>query len=88
MSVPKSVIKMNKNGIKFETSDTWEFDAKAPTLDDNLIMENEKFSISFESETKPAAPQQAPRQNFDNQNNNQICFMDFRFYKRYLLTFL
>ena len=61
-----------KNGIKFETSDTWEFDAKAPTLDDNLIMENEKFSISFESETKPAAPQQAPRQNFDNQNNNQI----------------
>ncbi len=42
-----------KDGVKYETNDDWEFDAKAPTLDDDLVMENQEYKISFEKE-KPA----------------------------------
>ena len=34
-----------KDGVKYETIDNWEFDAKAPTLDENLVMENQDYSI-------------------------------------------
>ena len=27
-----------QDGIKYETNDDWEFDANAPTLDDNIII--------------------------------------------------
>lgn len=56
-----------KDGVKYETSDNWEFDAKAPTLDENLVMENQDYSISFDkvSESKPT-------QALDNQNDNKI----------------
>lgn len=56
-----------KDGVKYETSDNWEFDAKAPTLDENLVMENQDYSISFDkvSELKPT-------QALDNPNDNKI----------------
>ena len=51
-----------KDGVKYETSDNWEFDAKAPTLDENLVMENQDYSVS---EPKPT-------QALDNSNDNKI----------------
>lgn len=56
-----------KDGVKYETSDNWEFDAKAPTLDENLVMENQDYSISFDkvSESKPTKA-------LDNPKDNQI----------------
>lgn len=56
-----------KDGVKYETSDNWEFDAKAPTLDENLVMENQDYSISFDKVSKPK-----PTQALDNQNDNKI----------------
>lgn len=56
-----------KDGVKYETSDNWEFDAKAPTLDENLVMENQDYSISFDKVSEPK-----PTQALDNQNDNKI----------------
>lgn len=56
-----------KDGVKYETSDNWEFDAKAPTLDENLVMENQEYSISFDKVSKPK-----PTQTLDNPKDNQI----------------
>lgn len=56
-----------KDGVKYETSDNWEFDAKAPTLDENLVMENQEYSISFDNVSKPK-----PTQTLDNPKDNQI----------------
>lgn len=56
-----------KDGVKYETSDNWEFDAKAPTLDENLVMENQEYSISFDKVSKPK-----PTQALDNPKDNQI----------------
>lgn len=56
-----------KDGVKYETSDNWEFDAKAPTLDENLVMENQDYSISFDKVSEPT-----PTQALDNQNDNKI----------------
>ena len=56
-----------KNGVKYETSDNWEFDAKAPTLDENLVMENQDYSISFDKVSEPK-----PTQALDNSNDNKI----------------
>lgn len=56
-----------KDGVKYETSDNWEFDAKAPTLDENLVMENQEYSISFDNVSKPK-----PTQALDNPKDNQI----------------
>lgn len=56
-----------KDGVKYETSDNWEFDAKAPTLDENLVMENQDYSISFDKVSEPK-----PTQTLDNQNDNKI----------------
>ena len=56
-----------KDGVKYETSDTWEFDAKAPTLDENLVMENQDYSISFDKVSEPK-----PTQALDNPNDNKI----------------
>ena len=56
-----------KDGVKYETSDNWEFDAKAPTLDENLVMENQDYSISFDKASEPK-----PTQALDNQNDNKI----------------
>ena len=56
-----------KDGVKYETSDNWEFDAKAPTLDENLVMENQDYSISFDKLSEPK-----PTQSLDNQNDNKI----------------
>ena len=56
-----------KDGVKYETSDYWEFDAKAPTLDENLVMENQDYSISFDKVSEPK-----PTQALDNQNDNKI----------------
>lgn len=56
-----------KDGVKYETSDNWEFDAKAPTLDENLVMENQDYSISFYKVSEPK-----PTQALDNQNDNKI----------------
>lgn len=58
-----------KDGVKYETNDNWEFDAKAPTLDENLVMENQDYSISFEKE-KPAKA--APAKQIKEDNNSQI----------------
>mgnify|MGYP002548777654 FL=1 len=56
-----------KDGVKYETSDNWEFDAKAPTLDENLVMENQDYSISFDKVSEPK-----PTQALDNPNDNKI----------------
>ena len=56
-----------KDGVKYETSDNWEFDAKAPTLDENLVMENQDYSISFNKVSEPK-----PTEALDNQNDNKI----------------
>ena len=56
-----------KDGVKYETSDNWEFDAKAPTLDENLVMENQYYSISFDKVSEPK-----PTQALDNPNDNKI----------------
>ena len=56
-----------KYGGKYETRDNWEFDAKAPTLDENLVMENQDYSISFDKVSEPK-----PTQALDNPNDNQI----------------
>lgn len=56
-----------KDGVKYETSDNWEFDAKAPTLDENLVMENQDYSISFDKVSDPK-----PTQALDNSNDNKI----------------
>lgn len=56
-----------KDGVKYETSDNWEFDAKAPTLDENLVMENQDYSISFDKVSEPK-----PTQVLDNPNDNKI----------------
>lgn len=56
-----------KAGVKYETSDNWEFDAKAPTLDENLVMENQDYSISFDKVSEPK-----PTQALDNSNDNKI----------------
>ncbi len=56
-----------KDGVKYETSDNWEFDAKAPTLDENLVMENQDYSISFDKVSEPK-----PTQVLDNSNDNKI----------------
>lgn len=56
-----------KDGVKYETSDNWEFDAKVPTLDENLVMENQDYSISFDKVSEPK-----PTQALDNQNDNKI----------------
>ena len=51
-----------KDGVKYETNDDWEFEAKAPTLDDDLVMENQEYKISFEKEKPEPKPakQSAP----------------------------
>ena len=56
-----------KDGVKYETSDNWEFDAIAPTLDENLVMENQDYSISFDKVSDPK-----PTQALDNSNDNKI----------------
>lgn len=56
-----------KDGVKYETSDNWEFDAKAPTLDENLVMENQDYSISFDKVSEPK-----PTQALDNSSDNKI----------------
>lgn len=56
-----------KDGVKYETNDNWEFDAKAPTLDENLVMENQDYSISFDKVSEPK-----PTQALDNPNDNKI----------------
>lgn len=56
-----------KDGVKYETSDNWEFDAKAPTLDENLVMGNQDYSISFDKVSEPK-----PTQALDNSNDNKI----------------
>lgn len=56
-----------KDGVKYETSDNWEFDAKAPTLDENLVMEDQDYSISFDKVSEPK-----PTQALDNSNDNKI----------------
>ena len=59
-----------QDGIKYETNDDWKFDANAPTLDDNIVFENQEYSISFADE-KPSSNAVSQINNFDN-NSNQI----------------
>ncbi|MGN1122955.1 MAG: hypothetical protein ACI4RR_01320, partial [Eubacterium sp.] len=65
-----------KDGVKYETNDNWEFDAKAPTLDDGIVLENDKFEITFddassalskEDATQAEVSQDAPAQGNSNQ---------------------
>lgn len=56
-----------KDGVKYETNDNWEFDAKALTLDENLVMENQDYSISFDKVSEPK-----PTQALDNSKDNKI----------------
>lgn len=60
-----------QDGIKYETNDDWEFDANAPTLDDNIVFENQEYSISFADE-KPSSADEKPSSNTVDNNSNQI----------------
>lgn len=63
-----------KNGVKYETNDNWEFEAKAPTIDDDLVLENDKFEISFEADTaSPSKKNEEETEQADDQGKaNQI----------------
>ncbi|MDD6728592.1 MAG: peptidylprolyl isomerase [Eubacteriales bacterium] len=38
-----------KDGVKYETNDNWQFDASAPTLEDDLVLEDDRFEIDLKS---------------------------------------
>lgn len=49
------------DGVNYETNDNWKFDAQAPTVDDDILIENDEFEISLEKvEEKPAKPVDKP----------------------------
>lgn len=59
-----------KDGVKYETNDNWEFDAKAPTLEDDLVLESNGYQITIEKEKpseKPSDAAQSASADMDNQ---------------------
>lgn len=36
-----------KDGVKYETNDDWDFDAEAPTLDNDIVLESADFKITI-----------------------------------------
>jgi hypothetical protein len=61
-----------KDGVKYETSDNWEFDAKAPTLDENLVMENQDYSISFDKVSEPKPTQASGMEDLEDVEMNKF----------------
>lgn len=45
-----------KDGVKYETNDNWQFDASAPSLEDNIVLENGDFEIDIEEPLKAGKP--------------------------------
>ncbi|MCC8072548.1 MAG: peptidylprolyl isomerase [Clostridiales bacterium] len=41
-----------KDGVKYETNDNWTFDAEAPTLNDDFVIENENLKIDLSEDKK------------------------------------
>jgi hypothetical protein len=37
-----------KDGVKYETNDNWEFEASAPTLENDITLENQDYEISID----------------------------------------
>lgn len=37
-----------KDGVKYETNDNWQFEAKAPTVDEEFVLENDEFEIPID----------------------------------------
>lgn len=69
-----------KDGVKYETNDDWEFEAKAPTLDDDLVMENQEYKISFEKEKpEPKPAKQSTPANIDSSNQIVIKKENLKF---------
>ena len=69
-----------KDGVKYETNDDWEFEAKAPTLDDDLVMENQEYKISFEKEKpEPKPAKQSTPAPIDSSNQISIKKENLKF---------
>ena len=69
-----------KDGVKYETNDDWEFEAKAPTLDDDLVMENQEYKISFEKEKpEPKPVKQSTPAPIDSSNQISIKKENLKF---------
>lgn len=69
-----------KDGVKYETNDDWEFEAKAPTLDDDLVMENQEYKISFEKEKlEPKPAKQSTPAPIDSSNQTVIKKENLKF---------
>lgn len=41
-----------KDGVKYETNDNWTFDAAAPSLDENIVLEDDNFKIDISNDGK------------------------------------
>ncbi len=66
-----------RDGVNYETNDNWEFEAKAPTLDDELVLNNEseRFEITFDDTVEKAVPKKdkkAENNKADISNGNAI----------------
>lgn len=58
--------------VTLEENDNWDFDAKAPMIDDNLFLENENFVIDKEEFEKQANPVKPEREKIIKNNSEQI----------------
>lgn len=41
-----------KDGVKYETNDNWQFDAAAPSLEDNIVLEDDRFEIDIDNSSE------------------------------------
>ncbi|MDD6620710.1 MAG: peptidylprolyl isomerase [Eubacteriales bacterium] len=53
-----------KDGVKYETNDNWQFDAEAPSLEDNIVLENEYFKIDVDNSSVKEKP--VSRKKYEN----------------------
>lgn len=53
-----------KDGVKYETNDNWQFDAEAPSLEDNIVLENEHFEIDIDNSSAKEKP--VSRKKYEN----------------------
>lgn len=49
-----------KDGVRYETNDNWDFDADAPTLNDGFVLGNDDFEIEIKQDDTSAAVKQTP----------------------------
>lgn len=70
---PADSSQTDEEKVHYEDNDNWEFEAQAPTLDDNAFLENDKFVIDKDEFNKTV--KEAPAENnqsIPQPNDNQI----------------